>query len=34
MTFDSTALSNVFLACIALANLVILALLYQLSKKQ
>lgn len=29
MTFDSTALTNVFLACIALTNLVILAILYE-----
>lgn len=34
MTFDSVALSNVFLACIALVNLVILALFYQISKKK
>ena len=34
MTFDSTALSNVFLACIALTNLVILAILYRLSKEK
>jgi hypothetical protein len=34
MTFDSVTLSNVFLACIALVNLVIMALLYQISKKK
>jgi high-affinity nickel permease len=34
MTFDSTAVSNIFLACIALTNLVILAILYQFSRKQ
>jgi len=34
MTFDSTTVSNTFLACIALTNLVILAILYQFSKKQ
>lgn len=34
MTFDSTAVSNIFLACIALTNLVILAILYQLSRKK
>jgi len=32
--FDSTALSNVFLACMALTNLVILAILYRLLQKQ
>ncbi len=34
MTFDSTTVSNTFLACIALTNLVILAILYQFSKKK
>jgi high-affinity nickel permease len=34
MTFDSTTVSNIFLACIALTNLVILAILYQLSRKK
>lgn len=34
MTFDSTALSNVFLACIALTNLVILAIAYRLWQRQ
>jgi len=34
MTFDSGAVSNIFLACIALTNLVILAILYQFSRKQ
>ena len=34
MTFDSTTVSNIFLACIALTNLVILAILYQLTRKQ
>ncbi len=33
MTFDSTVLSNVFLACIALTNLVILMLVYRSSRK-
>jgi high-affinity nickel permease len=30
MTFDSTTLSNIFLACIALTNLVVLAILYKM----
>jgi hypothetical protein len=34
MTFNDVALSNIFLACITLINLVILALLYQYSKKK
>ena len=29
MTFDSTTVSNIFLACIALMNVVILAILYE-----
>jgi len=29
MTFDSTTVSNIFLACIALTNLVIMAILYR-----
>jgi hypothetical protein len=33
MTFDSSVISNIFLACIALTNLVILAILYRLSRK-
>jgi hypothetical protein len=33
MTFDSVAVSNIFLACIALTNLVILAILYANTKK-
>jgi hypothetical protein len=33
MTFDSVAVSNIFLACIALTNLVILAILYTNTKK-
>jgi hypothetical protein len=33
MTFDSAALTNSFLACIALTNLVILAILYQAQQK-
>jgi len=33
MTFASTALSNVFLACIGLTNLVILAILYKMQQK-
>jgi hypothetical protein len=32
MTFASSTLSNVFLACIALTNLVILALIYLSTK--
>jgi hypothetical protein len=32
MTFASSALSNVFLACIALTNLVILAIIYLSTK--
>ncbi len=32
MNFDSTVLANTFLACIALTNLVILAILYRNSK--
>jgi hypothetical protein len=34
MTFDSASVSNIFLACIALVNLAILALLYQASRKK
>jgi hypothetical protein len=34
MTYDSVALSNVFLACIAPVNLAIMALLYQFSQKK
>jgi high-affinity nickel permease len=34
MTFASTTLSNTFLACIALTNLVIMAILYRLLKKR
>ncbi len=34
MTMDSVTLSNVFLAVIALTNLVILAILYQKSRNQ
>lgn len=34
MTFASMTVSNIFLACIALINLVILAILYQLYKKK
>jgi high-affinity nickel permease len=34
MTYDSTILSNIFLACIALTNLVILAILHRNSKSQ
>jgi high-affinity nickel permease len=29
MTFESVAVSNIFLACIALTNVVILAILYE-----
>ncbi len=32
MTFDSTTLTNIFLVCIALTNLVIVALFYHSSK--
>jgi hypothetical protein len=32
MTFASSTLSNIFLACIALTNLVILAIVYVSSK--
>jgi hypothetical protein len=34
MTYDSTILTNIFLACIALTNLVILAILHRNSKSQ
>jgi hypothetical protein len=34
MTFSDIAVSNIFLACITLVNLAILALLYQYSKKK
>jgi hypothetical protein len=34
MTFDSVSVSNIFLACIALVNLAMLALLYQESRKK
>jgi high-affinity nickel permease len=34
MTFDSTTVSNTFLACIALTNLVIMAILYRLYMKK
>lgn len=33
MTFDSVAVSNIFLACVALTNLVILTILYKNLKK-
>lgn len=33
MTFDSIAVSNIFLACIALTHLVILMILYKNMKK-
>lgn len=33
MTFDSVTLTNVFLACIALSNLVILAIVYRVQRK-
>jgi len=32
MTFDSLSLSNIFLACITLTNLVILAMVYRSTK--
>lgn len=34
MPFASTTVSNIFLACIALTNLVMLAIVYQLSRKK
>lgn len=34
MNFNDVALSNIFLACIALINLVMMALLYQHSRKK
>jgi len=34
MTFASTTVSNTFLACIALTNLVIMAILYRLYRKK
>jgi hypothetical protein len=34
MTFASSTLTNTFLACIALTNLVVLLILYRLSQKQ
>lgn len=34
MTFATTTVSNIFLACIALTNLVILAILYQFYRKK
>jgi hypothetical protein len=34
MTMDSVTLSNIFLAVIALTNLVILAILYQKTRNQ
>lgn len=34
MSFDSATLTNIFLACIALVNLVILAILYQMSRNK
>jgi hypothetical protein len=33
MSFNDVAVSNIFLACIALVNLAILALIYQNSRK-
>jgi hypothetical protein len=33
MTFDSVSVSNIFLAVIALTNLIILMMVYQLSQK-
>jgi high-affinity nickel permease len=33
MTFASTTVSNTFLACIALTNLVIMTILYRIYKK-
>lgn len=34
MTFASTTVSNIFLACVALTNLVIMAILYEFSRKK
>jgi hypothetical protein len=34
MTFDSTVVTNTLLACIALINVVILAIFYQSSKNK
>jgi hypothetical protein len=34
MSFDSGTVTNIFLACIALVNLVILAILYQMSRNK
>ena len=34
MTFDSTAVSNIFLAVIALTNLITLAIVYEWSRKK
>jgi high-affinity nickel permease len=33
MTFDSVSVSNTFLACIALTNIIILTILYEATKK-
>ena len=33
MYFDSAVVTNVFLACIALCNVIILAILYESTKK-
>jgi len=33
MTYDSVTLTNVFLACIALSNLVILAIVYRVQRR-
>ena len=34
MSFGSVAITNIFLACIALCNVVILAILYETSRKK
>jgi len=34
MTFDSVSVSNIFLACIALTNVVIMAILYERFSKK
>lgn len=34
MTFDSTAVTNTLLACVALTNVIILTIIYESTKKQ
>jgi hypothetical protein len=33
MSFDSSVVTNIFLACVALTNVVILAIVYQATQK-